>query len=368
MSIRPRTASVSLATVSLAALTLAGAAQAQELNIYNWSDYIDEGTIPAFEEATGIDVTYDVFDSNEVLEGKLLAGNTGYDIVVPSGVFLARQIQAGVFQPLNKDLLPNYANLGEEYLETLAQYDPGNVYAVPYLWGTTGIGYNIEMVRERLGEDAPTNSWDLVFDPQYAEQLADCGISMLDAPTEIMNIAANYLGLDPQEQATEDMEAAAELLTGVRPFIRYFHSSQYLNDLANGDLCVAVGWSGDVEIARARAEEADNGVEIAYSIPQEGTVLWTDLMAIPSDAENVEEAHAFLNFMLYPETIATQTNYVYYPNMVPASNEFVLDEILNDPTIYPPDAVRANLFADTVDSPQVNRIRTRLWTRIKTGT
>lgn len=357
-----------LAGLSGFALLAAVPAQGQQLNIYNWSDYIDEGTVPAFEAESGIDVTYDVFDSNELLEGKLLAGNSGYDLVVPTGTFLARQIQAGVFQPLQPDLIPNLSNLGADYMERLAIYDPGNVYATPYLWGTTGIGYNVEAVRERLGDDAPVDSLDLIFDPANAEKLADCGISILDAPTEVMNIAANYLGLDPQAQDPDDMQAAADLLTSIRPHIRYFHSSQYLNDLAGGDVCVSIGWSGDVQIAAARAAEAGNGVEIAYTIPKEGTIIWMDVFAIPTEAENVEEAHAFLNHLYSPEVIAAQTNYVFYPNAVPASNDMIDPEILNDPTIYPAQEILDNLFPDTVDTPRTSRLRNRLWTEIKTGT
>ena len=364
---RPFAPGLVFALAASIALATGPASADGTLNIYNWSDYIAEDTIANFEAETGIDVTYDVFDSNEVLEGKLLAGNTGYDIVVPSGSFLERQIQAGVFQALDQSALSNYGNLDAAILERVAAHDAGNAHAVPYMWGTTGIGYNVAMVEERMG-DAPVNSWDLILNPEILSKFSDCGVTVLDAPTELLDIALNYLGYDPGAGRGEGLDEAEELLQQIRPHLKYFHSSQYINDLANGDICIAVGWSGDVLIAADRAAEADNGVEIAYSIPEEGTVIWFDLLAIPSDAGNVAEAHLFLDYLMRPEVMADITNYVYYANGNAAAAPFVEAEILEDPGIYPPDEVMAKLFADTADTPRVTRMQNRIWTRIKTGT
>ncbi len=364
---RPIAPGLAVAMAAAAALAAAPAAADGELHIYNWSDYIADDTIANFEAETGIDVTYDVFDSNEVLEGKLLAGNTGYDLVVPSGSFLERQITAGVFQPLDRSQLGNFNNLDTEILERVAAHDADNAHAIPYMWGTTGIGYNAEMVAERM-PDAPVDSWDLIFKPENAALFADCGITVLDAPTELLGIALKYLGHDPRSTRGEGLDEAEALLTEIRPYIKYFHSSQYINDLANGDICIAVGWSGDVIIAADRAAEADNGVEIGYSIPREGTIIWFDLFAIPSDAPNVAEAHLFLDYLMRPEVVADITNYVFYANGNKASQAFIDEEILTDPTIYPPPEVLANLFADNVKPPRVTRTQNRIWTRIKTGT
>ncbi len=364
---RPLAPGLAVAVAAVATLAAAPAAADGTLHIYNWSDYIAEDTIANFEAETGIDVTYDVFDSNEVLEGKLLAGNTGYDIVVPSGSFLERQIQAGVFQPLDKTALANYGNLDADILQRVAAHDPDNAHSIPYMWGTTGIGYNVAMVEERM-PGAPVESWDLILNPEIVSQFADCGVTVLDAPTELLDIAMNYLGFDPTAGTGEGLEEAEALLQEVRPHLKYFHSSQYINDLANGDICIAVGWSGDVFQARDRAAEADNGVEIGYSIPKEGTVIWFDLLAIPADAENVAEAHLFLDYIMRPEVVAAVTNYVYYANGNAASTPLIEEEVLTDEGIYPPDSVKANLFADTADSPRVTRMQNRIWTRIKTGT
>lgn len=357
--------------ITLAALAAlaTGPAPAQEnaLNIYNWSDYIAEDTIKKFEAETDIDVTYDVYDSNETLEAKLLAGNSGYDIVVPTSQFLQRQVAAGVYQELNRDLLPNLANMDPELMESAAAYDPGNAHSVIYMWGTTGLGYNVDAVTERLGEDAPTDSWALVFDPANAAKLADCGISMLDSPTDMLPSAMAYLGLDPTSSEEEDLTKAAELLESIRPHVRYFHSSQYISDLANGEICVAIGFSGDIFIAADRAAEAGNGVEIAYSVPKEGAQQWFDLMAIPADAPNPEAAHAFINFVMQPQITADITNYVYYANANAASMDMVAPEIAGDPAIFPPAEVREKLFPTVTHDARTDRLITRLWTRVKTG-
>lgn len=352
-----------------ATMVLVGPAVAQDkvVNVYNWSDYIDESILADFQKETGITVNYDVFDSNEILETKLLSGSTGYDVVVPTASFLARQIQAGVFKELDKSKLPNIKNMWPVIEKRTAVYDPDNTYSINYMWGTTGIGYNVDKVKERLGEDAPVNSWDLVFDPANAEKLKDCGITMLDAPEEIIPAALNYLGLDPNARSADDFAKASELLKKIRPFVQKFHSSEYINGLANGDICVAVGWSGDVFQARDRAAEANNGVTVAYSIPKEGALMWFDQMAVPKDAPHPEAAMAFINFMMKPEEIAKATNYIYYANGNEASQQFVDKEILDDPQIYPPKEVLERLYTVKVFNPRDQRLLTRTWTTVKSG-
>ncbi len=357
-----------IAAIAAAVLLSSLPAAAQEtLNVYNWSDYIAEDTIQKFEEEFGIEVNYDVYDSNEVLEAKLLAGNSGYDVVVPTSEFLQRQVAAGVYQPLDKSKLPNLENMDDDLMAQAAEYDPGNTHGVIYMWGTTGLGYNVEKVAEALGEDAPTDSWALIFEPENMAKLAECGVSFLNAPTEMLPAAMNYLGLDPQSTDAEDLEAGAELLMSVREHVRYFHSSQYISDLANGNICVAVGYSGDVFIAQARAEEAANGVEIAYSIPKEGAYQWFDMMAIPADAPNPDAAHKWINFIMRPEITADITNYVWYANANEASMPLVDDEVKNDPAIFPPEEVRENLWAARPYDARTDRLVTRLWTRVTTG-
>jgi len=353
-------------TTAIAAL-IAGAASAEELRIYNWSDYIAEDTIAKFEEATGIKVTYDVYDSNEVLEAKMLAGASGYDLVVPTSDFLQRQLEAGIYQPLDKSMLPNLANMDAGLMANAATYDAGNAHSVIYMWGTTGIGYNVGAVAERLGEDYTADSWSMVFDPANAEKLADCGISMLDAPTEIIPAALNYLGLDPNSEDKSDIDQATAVLEAVRPHIRYFHSSQYINDLANGDTCVAVGWSGDVFQARDRADEADNGVEVAYVIPKEGALQWFDMLAIPVDAPNPEAAHKFINFVMDAQITADITNYVWYASANAAALPLINEEITSDPGIFPTEAAKANLYGADVKTPRGDRTITRAWTKVTTG-
>ncbi|WP_328587494.1 polyamine ABC transporter substrate-binding protein [Algihabitans albus] len=345
----------------------AGAAKAEgQLNIYNWSDYIGETTIADFEAATGIEVTYDVYDNNEVVEAKLLAGNSGYDIVVPTALpFLARQIQAGALQQLDKAKLPNLANLDPALMERVQAADPGNLYGAIYQWGTNGIGVNVEKVTEILGE--VPNSYDLLFDPETVAKLSSCGVTVLDSADEVMDVVANYLGHDPHHEDPAILEEVTAHFDKIRPHVRYFHSSQYINDLANGDICVAMGFSGDVFIAAARAEEAGNGVEIQYLIPEEGTLVWFDMLAIPADAPNAENAHKWIDFVLEPENIAGITNYVWYANAVPASKDLVIEEVRTDPAIYPSEAVQEKLFAAAVKSPRYKRLETRAWTRVKTG-
>ncbi len=345
----------------------APAPEAKVLNVYNWSDYIAEDTVPNFEKQTGIKVTYDVFDSNEVLEAKLLAGSTGYDIVVPSLNFLGRQIKAGVFLPLDKGKLSNYGNLDPKLMALIAKLDPGNEYGIPYMWGTVGIGYNVDKVKKALGADAPTDSWALVFDPKYASKLKSCGLTMLDSPTDILSAALKYQGEDPNTTNEATIQKAADLVMKVRPYITYFHSSQYINDLANGDVCVSVGWSGDVFQAKSRAEDAKNGVVLAYSIPKEGAQLWFDMMAIPKDAKHPENALAFLNYLLEPKVIADDSNFIAYANANAASTQYVNADIRDNPAIYPPPDVMDKLFMLQVLPPDLDRVYTRAWTTIKTG-
>jgi len=360
--------------VATAAITVAAYApmtQAQEvLNFYNWSDYIGEDTIARFEKETGIKVNYDVYDSNETLEAKLLAGNSGYDLVVPSSNFMALQIKAGIFRKLDKSMLPNIQNLDPKLLAMLENKDPGNAYGLPYLWGTTGIGYNPKMVKEVLGEDAPTDSWSLVFDPKYMEKLAQCGVTFLDSSDEMYPFALIYNGMDPNSNDRKHFKSgsdATKTLKAVRPHIKQFTSAQYISDLANGDICVAVGFSGDIFQAAARASEAENGIEVAYSIPKEGSEMWFDMLLIPADAKNAENAHKFINYLMRPEVIAEVTDYVWYANPNTPATKLINQEIAGDPAIYPDDTVRDNLFISIESHPKVSKIRNRTWTEIKAG-
>ena len=337
------------------------------LNVYNWSDYIAEDTLANFEKETGIKVRYDVFDSNEVLEAKLMAGNTGYDIVVPSLTFLSRQIQAGVFLPLDKSKLSNLGNLDPEIMAELAKNDAGNTYALPYLWGTTGIGYNVEKVREALGEDAPVDSWALVLEPENLEKLSSCGVYFLDTPSEIIPPVLRYLGEEPNSFDEAVVQKAVDRLTQLRPHITKFHSSEYIGALANGDACVAVGWSGDIIQAQDRAEEAGKGVQIEYVIPKEGAPMWFDMLAIPKDAQNVENAYVFLDYLMRPEVMAGIQNYVSYPSGNKAALPLIDEEILQDPGIFPTPEATKTLFTLAVLPPDVDRRFNRHWTTLKTG-
>ena len=337
------------------------------VNVYNWSDYIGEDTIAGFEAETGIKVNYDVFDSNELLEAKLMAGNTGYDIVVPSLTFLSRQIQAGVFQPLDKSRLSNLGNLDPEMMALLAKNDADNAHSLPYLWGTTGIGYNVDKVAAALGADAPTDSWALVFEPGNLEKLKGCGVALLDTPSEIIPPVLNYLGEDPNSFDEAVIQKAVDRLKALRPSITYFHSSQFINDLANGDICVAVGWSGDIIQAQARASEADKGVDVAYVIPVEGAPMWFDMLAIPKDARNVDNAYLFLDYLMRPEVMAGIQNYVAYASANQAALPHVDTAILEDPGIYPSEEVQAKLYPLAVLPPEVDRLFNRHWTTLKTG-
>ena len=354
-----------LAGLLAAAVTAAQAAE-PVVKVYNWSDYIGETTLDDFKKETGIKVQYDVFDSNETLEGKLLAGRSGYDIVVPSNHFLGKQIKAGAFQKLDRSLLPNWDNLDPALLKQLEANDPGNQYSVPYLWGTNGIGYNVAKVKEVLGLDH-IDSWDVVFEPENIKKLATCGVSFLDSADEMLPAMLNYMGLDPNTHSADDIAKAEAKLLAVRPYVSYFHSSKYIGDLANGNICVAVAFSGDVMQAADRAEEAEKGVEIAYSIPKEGANLWFDMIAIPVDATNVKEAHSFINYLLDPAAIAGVSDYVGYANPNLKAGELMDQDVLNDESVYPPQAVLDKLYISSELPVKVQRLMTRSWTKIKSG-
>lgn len=351
------------ALIASTALT-AATAQDNVVNVYNWSDYIAEDTIANFEAKTGIKVNYDVYDNNEIVDAKLLAGSSGYDIVVPSGNFLERQIKAGLILQLDKSKLTNLGNLDPAVMATAAGQDPDNAHGVPYMINTIGYGYNVAKVTAALGESAPVDSWDLIFKPEYAEKVASCGISLLDSPSEVMGIALHYLGLDPNSESEEDLKKAEELLNSIKPHIRYFHSSQYIDDLGNGEICVALGYSGDIFIA---SDNAADGVEINYVIPKEGAATLFDFLAIPADAPHPEAAHAFINYILEPEVVADITNYVFYANPNLASLPFVDEEVKSNPGIYPPAETLEKAFVMKAHSPDFEEVLTRTWTRIKTG-
>ena len=350
-----------------AGLTLAVSVQAAStVHIYNWSDYIGETTLADFEKATGIKPVYDVFDSNETLEGKLLAGRTGYDVVVPSNHFLGKQIKAGAFQKLDKAQLPNYANLDPVLLKRLEKNDPGNQYAVPYLWGTNGIGYNVEKIKAVLGVEK-IDSWAMLFEPENIKKLSSCGVSFLDSGDEMIPAMLNYLGLNPNSEDPEDYKKAEAQLLKIRPYVTYFNSSKYISDLANGEICVAAGFSGDIFQARARASEAGKGVEIAYVIPKEGGNLWFDMLAIPRDATNVKQAHAFINYVLKPEVIAQVSDTVGYANPNPKAGELMDQKVRTDEAVYPPQAVVDKLYVNSELPPKIQRLMTRSWTKVKSG-
>ncbi|MGB7930940.1 MAG: polyamine ABC transporter substrate-binding protein [Gammaproteobacteria bacterium] len=338
------------------------------VHVYNWSDYIAPDTLENFQSATGIKVTYDVYDSNEVMEAKLLAGGSGYDVVFPTAQpFAERQIKAGLYQKLDKSKLGNYGNLDPTILKPLQTPDPDNAHVVPYMWGTSGIGYNVDKVKAILGDNVPTDTWALLFDPAIASKLAGCGISVMDDEMEGMSAALMYLGKDPNSTDPKDFEAAVELFKKVRPYIKYFHSSQYINDLANGDLCVAHGYSGDVLQARDRADEAGNNVHIAYAVPTQGAILWIDVMAIPTDAPHTDNAYAFINYLLKPDVIATISNEVTYANANRAATGLIDEAVRDDPGVYPPEDVKQRLVTIGTLPDKVQRLKVRAWTRIKSG-
>ena len=353
-------------------LAVAGTGQAvaqneRVVNVYNWSDYIDPKVLEDFTKETGIKVQYDTFDANETLETKLLAGRSGYDVVVPTAYFLERQIKAGVFQKLNKDRLKNLGNVWPDIAKRLAVYDPGNQYAVNYMWGTTGIGYNVKAMHERLGPNGKIDSWDIVFKPESLAKFKDCGIHMLDSADDIVPAALHYLGLNPNSNDPKELEKAADLLAKIRPSIRKFHSSEYLNALAAGEICLVVGWSGDIKQSQKRAVEAKNGVEIGYSIPKEGAQMFFDNLAIPKDAGHVSEALAFIDYLLRPEVAAKNSDLVAYANGNLASQKFIDKAVLDDKSVYPDASTMSKLYTVSARDQKSQRFINRLWTKVKTG-
>lgn len=340
---------------------------AETVRIYNWTDYIAPDTLKQFEQSSGISSHYDVYDSNETLDAKLMAGRSGYDVVFPSNHYMARQIQGGALKKLDKSRLPGWNNLNPILMKALETNDPGNQYGFPYLWGSTGIGYNVAKVREVLGEDVPLDSWDLIFKPEYLAKLSQCGVAILDNGPELLPIALHYLGLPHHSQNLEDYQKAEALLLEMRKNVRYFHSSKYVGDLANGDICMAVGFSGDIMQAGNRATEANNGISINYVIPKEGTPIWFDMVTMPADSNNEQAAYAFMNYLLQPEVIAQITNHVQYANGNSTADSLVDPKLKADATVYPPQGAMANLYALEAMPLKIDRVRTRIWSKVKSG-
>src|SRR6202045_4133112 len=358
---------LAVAIAAVVALFPPAKAEGRTVNFYNWSNYVAPGVLEDFTRETGIKVVYDTFDANETLETRLLAGKSGYDVVVPTAYFLQRQITANVFQKLDKSKLPNLANAWPVVTGRLATYDPGNLYAANYMWGTTGIGYSVKAVQKILGPDARIDSWDIIFKPENLAKFKECGIHMLDSADDIFPAALGYLGLDPNSTKQADLEKAADLVIKIRPYVRKFHSSEYLSALATGEICFVVGWSGDIMQARSRAAEAKNDIAIGYAIPKEGAQMFFDNLAIPADARNVSEAYALINYLCRPEVAARNSDYLSYANGNLASQKLVGPKILNDKNVYPDDATLKKLFVITARDPATQRVINRLWTKVKTG-
>lgn len=353
---------------ALALPLFARAARAEgKVNVYNWTDYIGETTLDDFTRATGVEVTYDTYDTTEAEEAKLLAGRSGYDVVLHAGSTIPRFIEAGIFQKLDRSKLPNWQNLDPAILKIVEGYDPGNQYGAPYMWGTVGMTYNLDMVKERLGENAPVHSLDLIFKPEFAEKLAGCGISILDSPGDVFPMLLKYLGKDPNTTNPDDYEAVVEAFKPIRKFIKTFDASNYLNALPNKALCAAMTWSGDYATAKARAAEAGVDVNLAYFVPETGSPAWFDLWAIPADAPNVDNAHAFINYMMDPKAIAGATNLTNYAHANIPGKQFTNPEVLADPAVFPNAEIQAKLWTPKVLDKKLERARTRAWSRIKTG-
>ena len=360
---------LSLAVLLGSATPLALAQDSKVLNIYNWSDYIAEDTIKNFEKATGIKVRYDNYDNNEILQAKLMAGKSGYDIVVPSAHFAKTQIQGGLYQKLDRAQLTNWANLDPALLEKLGGIDPGNEHLVTWLWGFVTVGINTGKVKAALGgAPLPANPWDLIFKPEYAGKLKGCGINLLDSASEVMPVAMIYAGKAPYSKDAKDYEAAREVLAKARPSVTRFSSSGYINDLAAGQLCVVMGYSGDINIARARALETKSGQDIQALIPPTGATLFFDTMAIPKDAKNVKNAHLFINYILQPEVHASLTNKVFYANPNAASKKFVKKDVAENPTIFPGAADIKKLTTPDAVPQDIRRVQTRIFASFKANT
>jgi putrescine transport system substrate-binding protein len=336
------------------------------LNVYNWSDYIQPAVISDFQREYGIRVNYDVFDSNEILETKLLTGHTNYDVVVPSGAFLERQLRAGIYQKLDKSLLPNLKNVDPQVAGAVAAYDPGNQYCVDYMWITSGVGYNTAAIRERL-PNAPVESWRMLFDPAVIAKFQDCGVSILDAPSEVVATVLLFIGRNPNSDSPADLQDAEKVLHAMRPYVRYVDSSRYIDNLANGDICLAMGWSGDVKQSHDRAREAGKGIDLAYAIPREGAIANYDVLAIPADAPHVRNAHLFIDYLLRPQVAARNSNLIKYANAVLPDSQPLDPAVRDDAGVYPPPEVRARLTPERARPADYQRLLTRMWTRFKTG-
>jgi putrescine transport system substrate-binding protein len=336
------------------------------LNLYIWSDYLAPNALPDFEKQTGIKVHVSYFDTNETLETRLLAGHSGFDLVVPTASYFERQIKAGVYLTLDKSKLPNLKNMDAQLMSRVALHDPDNAHGVIYTWGTNGIGYNEKMIKALL-PDAPVDSWRMVFDPAVASKIAKCGISVLDSPAEMVRVVLSYLGRDPNSQKPEDLAAAEAALNKIRPYIRNINSSEYIEALANGDICLAVGYNGDVLQARDRARDANKGIEIQYVVPKEGSILWFDMLAVPKDAPDPESAYAFLDYMMTPQVAADVSDFRRYATANAAAERLVQAAVRDDPGIYPPKELRQKLAVQLADSPDQTRAITRVWQKFKTG-
>jgi len=354
-------------TAALLVLCIASArAEDTQLNIYNWADYIGSSAIPGFEKLTGINVIYDTYDSDSALEAKVMSGESGYDLVTTSTDFFGRQIKAGAYETIDKSKLSNWKNLDQNILRVMSALDPGNAHAVPYLHGVNGFAYNVDMIKARM-PNAPLDSLDMVFKPEIVSKFADCGVSFMDNAEDVLQLALNYLHLDPNTQKPEDYAAAEKLLLSVRPYIRTFDSAAFMNALPNKDLCIAMSWSGDYETALMRAKAAGLSINLAFTVPKEGANIWYDAWLIPAGAPHPEAAYKFLNYMLDPQVIAATTNEIHYGNDNAAAAKFVSPAFLHNPAIYPDSATAAHLYESQEVSPATERLRTRSWTRIKTG-
>jgi putative spermidine/putrescine transport system substrate-binding protein/putrescine transport system substrate-binding protein len=358
------TVSLTLALTAFSVTTYA----AEAVNISNWNGYIADDTLTRFTQETGIKATYDIHDSNEVLESKLMTGNTGYDVVSPSNHFLSRLIKAGAIQKLDKSQLPNWKNLDPALMKKLEVNDPGNQYGYPYMWGTAGIGYNVEKIKAIFGTTDVTHSWKLIFDENNIKKLSECGVAIIDNPTQILPITLNYLGLPPHSHEPQDYKKAEQALLKIRPYIQYFHASKYVSDLANGNVCVVIGFNGDVVQAAASAKEAGNGIDIAYSIPDEGSTLWLDMVVMPKGAPHEKNGYAYMNYLLKPDVIANISNSIHYANPNLAADALVNPAVKQDLAIYPPKSVMDKLFTVEDLPAAIARLSTRLWTKLKTNT
>ncbi|GAA5236291.1 polyamine ABC transporter substrate-binding protein [Verticiella sediminum] len=351
----------------LAAATAGAPAGAQQVNVYNWAEYTAPDTLPGFEKATGIKVNYNVFDTNDALQATLLTGRSGYDVVVPSTHYAARQREGGLFQKLDKSLIPNWQHLDPDIMALVAQADPGNEYFVPWGMGTNGLGFNVTRAQEILGKDADLGTWDMLFNPENAQKFQGCGISILDEAAQVFPAVLHYIGKDPNSSDPKDYQEAMEVLKKIRPYVRQFSSSGYIDELAVGDLCLVYGFSGDVFIARTRAEETKRDYTVDYFVPKGGAPVWFDVMAIPKGAKNVKEAHAFINYIETPEVHAAITNAVFFPNANQEARKLVDPKVADNPMIYPPPEVAKTLFVIQPQPLEIQRLQNRLWNELKTG-